>query len=382
MELINKNVKALDPFSPNLTQEQKELILEEVRVNPEYFFTRILGAKAERYAWDAIRTLPQYPDKTPGDMDGDMLTWSEIEKKAIGTPPLFPPALSIGDYYREEMVDGPTWEWCDETWSRIYSANRDRYGEHMQAEFARAAREKFGSELARVRFVGMGVRYEQLVWGEWKEIERPISLDEYLGGKPAQFAEIYFPTVTVEPSSRYPTPSSLATYEELAQKAWSFTMVYFAHHQSPPHTVVATKFQDFWREVGPEMVSAEAIWKDEKYDKVSFKFKAGDGEWVYSLPGIRPREGHHFRRIDTGSSIIMPSVKAPMSTEELKFAAITAWNEVVKEHGNHPLVTEGQLECLFDREVIKAVGPNRVQVKVRAGEPSFSYRVEDQWIPL
>lgn len=123
MEFVNKNVKMLDPFSPNLTLEQKEAILQECRVNPVYFYDRILGIKASRMDWDAIRTLPSYPESKLGDHDGDWLQdgfvcepgiaaalkpgmgelhrgdfvgdrpidWEELDRRLKSKPPTFPP---------------------------------------------------------------------------------------------------------------------------------------------------------------------------------------------------------------------------------------------------------------------------------------------------
>ena len=97
MQLINKDLKMVDPFSPNLTLEQKEAILEECKANPMYFYDKVLGIKASRMTWDMIRTLQTYPKEAPGDHDGDMLrdgepvSWKKLEEMTRNTPATYPP---------------------------------------------------------------------------------------------------------------------------------------------------------------------------------------------------------------------------------------------------------------------------------------------------
>lgn len=314
MELVNKNVKMLDPFSQSLTQEQKELILEECKVNPQYFFEQILGAKANRLTWELIRQMPNYPKDTPGDHDGDMLPYSvenphpeagkhyEDGSMRMADGKLLMPMAEewvffnepgmtatrkpgIGDFYRDTIIDddrkvswgdivdslcNPTLKWCETAWRVIVDAFPIYTRDHLKQEFERVVRGCFVYERARVRFISDVAVFEYNNWGRWTLYEGQD-----------------IPESSPQPRQFIPTPQ-----------------------------------------------------------------------------------------------VDIPSIKVPMTPEELKFAAITAWNEVVKGHGNHSLVTEGQLECLFDREIIKAVGTSRVQVKVRAGEPSFSYKVEGRWVPL
>lgn len=107
MQLINKDLKMVDPFSPNLTLEQKEAILEECKVNPMYFYDKVLGIKASRMSWDVIRTLQTYPKEVPGDHDGDWLgapnvvTAKEWRGQATDVirPGVFPPGM--GSLYRD-----------------------------------------------------------------------------------------------------------------------------------------------------------------------------------------------------------------------------------------------------------------------------------------
>lgn len=42
MKLINPKLEGVNPFDPELTLEQKGMILEEARVNPEYFYQTCL----------------------------------------------------------------------------------------------------------------------------------------------------------------------------------------------------------------------------------------------------------------------------------------------------------------------------------------------------
>lgn len=315
MELVNKNVKMLDPFSQSLTQEQKELILEECKVNPQYFYESILGIKANRLTWEMIRSLQNYPK------DDESFDISEFVQHSKDNP--HPEA---GQHYEDgsmRMADGKRLMPIAEEWTFISEGG-----------------------IAAARKPGIGDFYRDTFIAS---SHKPNFIDEW---------------------------------DKLAWDAWNLTLMHFAHEMRPSKARIQARYERDWLDRAPEGVESRVDFKDDRYGEPQFEFKRNNGDWIIKLPGIKERDGHHFRRFVPSSEINIPSIKVPMTPEELKFAAITAWNEVVKEHGNHPLVTEGQLECLFDREIIKAVGPNRVQVKVRAGEPSFSYKVEGRWVPL
>jgi hypothetical protein len=112
MQLINKDLKMVDPFSPSLTLEQKEAILEECKANPMYFYDKVLGIKASRMTWDMIRTLQTYPKeelgyidvehviKPRGDHDGDWLKDGFVCEPGIATA-----QRRMGDFHREEIRD-------------------------------------------------------------------------------------------------------------------------------------------------------------------------------------------------------------------------------------------------------------------------------------
>lgn len=287
MQLINKDLKMIDPFSPNLTLEQKEAILEECKVNPMYFYDRVLGIKASRMSWDVIRTLQTYPKSEPGDHGGDMLPYSADN-----------PHPESGKHYEDgsmRMADG-----------RLMLPMAD--------------------------------------WGT------PIDAT----------------TVNEE------MPSFIDEWEKQAWTAWNLTLMHFAHTTSPGRASIEKRFYQEWEERAPEGVSARPIWKDGQYSKVTFEFRRGNGDWMTKLP--KPRE--HT------PPVMIPSIKAPLDPAALKTSAIIAWNEVVKAGGGNAMMTEAQLECLFDKEAGNNIGYNRVKVEVRGGEPSFFYRSKDQWIPL
>jgi hypothetical protein len=308
MELVNKNVKMLDPFSQSLTQEQKELILEECKVNPQYFFEQILGVKANRLTWELIRQMPNYPKDTPGDHDGDMLPYS-VEN----------PHPEAGKHYED--------------------------GSMRMAD---------------------GRRFGPIV--EW-----PMQISEpgiAITCRPEPSA------ADIEIGNRNWTQNQLANK---AAHAWNLTCKNFDHQEDG---------------VTNEKVIEMFALMINQYDIDEHEMRLDSLVWNEQYPSLwKATPGFAYRKIGIGDWLRLdytPSVRVPstafgveqMSTTELRNHATLAWNEVVKSCGGKLLITESQLECIFDKELGNAIGFNRVKVKVEAGEPSFSYRVEKEWLPL
>lgn len=287
MELVNKDIKMLDPFSPNLTLEQKEAILEECKVNPVYFYDRVLGIKASRMTWDVIRTLQNYPKEKPGDHDGDMLG---------------------GDFICEP-----------------------------------------GIAIARKRGLGEDRRYPRT---------------EQKG---------------VKAGNRNWSQNQLAN---MAGQAWNLTCKNFDHQEIVlTNDVVIDTFATMIGQypTGEHEVRLDSLCWNEQHSSIwkatpGFAYrKRGVGDWV---------------KLDYTPSVKVPqafttaTLYGPMDPVELRKLAVTAWNILVERNIGRFTVTEAMYEEQFRREIGLTVGSDRVKVEVRAGEPSFFYRRNDQWIPL